>query len=102
MTGVEHIDKRLTLMYRYPILLDKQQEIADCQTDTIDTKVRMSGVALNWVRLALNGTNLGIFKISFSTFWLIKSKRTESDLKKSQICHIWGQSDQILCQHLHN
>ena len=24
----------------------------------------------NWVKLAPNGTNLGLFKISFSTFWL--------------------------------
>ena len=29
-----------------------------------------------------------IFKISFSTFWLI-------ELKKSQICPIWGHSDPI-------
>ena len=26
----------------------------------------------NWVRLARNGTNLEIFKISFSTFWLVE------------------------------
>ena len=33
----------------------------------------------NWVRLVPNGTNLGLFKISFSTFWLglliLKSSR---------------------------
>ena len=49
----------------------------------------------NWVRLAPNGTNLGIFKISFSTFWLAEPKCTEADLKKSQICAIQGQSDPI-------
>ena len=37
-----------------------------------------------------NGTNLGLFKISFSTFWLGEPKCTEIDLKKSQICPIWG------------
>ena len=44
----------------------------------------VSGLLPNWVRLAPNGTNLGLFKISFSTFC------TETDLKKSQICPIWG------------
>ena len=34
-------------------------------------------LATNWVRLARNGKNLGLFKISFSTFWL-------ADLKKIQ------------------
>ena len=48
-----------------------------------------------WVRLAPNGTNLGLFKISFSTFSLAKPKCTETDLKKSQIFPIWGQSDLI-------
>ena len=48
-----------------------------------------------WVRLAPNGTNLGLFKISFSTFWLAEPKCTETDLKKSQICRICGQSDPI-------
>ena len=38
----------------------------------------------NWVRFAPNGTNLGLFKISFSTFWLAEPKSTETDLKKSQ------------------
>ena len=49
----------------------------------------------NWVRLAPNGINLGLFKISFSTFWLGEPKCTETDLKKSQICPIRGQSDPI-------
>ena len=37
----------------------------------------------NWVRLAPNGTNLGLFKVSFNTFWLGEPKCTETDLKKS-------------------
>ena len=37
-----------------------------------------------------NGTYLGHFKISFA-----EPKCTETDLKKSQICPIWGQSDVI-------
>ena len=49
----------------------------------------------NWVRLAPNGTNLGLFKISFSTFWRVAPKCTETDLTKSQISPIWGQSDLI-------
>ena len=61
----------------------------------------------NWVRLARNETNLrlfqinfstfwlgetnlGLFKISFSTFLLAEPKCTETDLKKSQICPISG------------
>ena len=41
--------------------------------------------------------NLGPFKISFSIFWLREPKYrpTQTDLKKSQICPIWGQSDPI-------
>ena len=49
----------------------------------------------NWVTLASNGINVGLFKISFSTFWIAEPKCTETDLKKSQICPIWGQSDPI-------
>ena len=68
------------------------------------TKAWMSHLASNWVRLAPNATNLGILKISFSTFWLgdIKAepKCTETDLKKSQICPIWGQSETIWMQNL--
>ena len=40
-------------------------------------------------------------KISLSTFWLGEPKRNETDLKKPQICQIWGQSDPIgfkICQ----
>ena len=32
-----------------------------------------SKLGQTWVRLAPNGTNLGVFKINFSTFWLILS-----------------------------
>ena len=49
----------------------------------------------NWVRLAPNGTKQGLFKISFSTFWLAEPKCNETDLKKSQICPILGQFDSI-------
>ena len=38
---------------------------------------------------------MGLFKITFSTFWLGEPKCTETDLKKSQISPIWGQSDPI-------
>ena len=34
---------------------------------------------LNWVRLAPNGINLGLFKISLSTFWLGEPKCTETE-----------------------
>ena len=34
----------------------------------------------DWVRLAPNGTNLGILKIIFSTFWLVEPICTERDL----------------------
>ena len=34
----------------------------------------------HWVRLTPNGTNLGLFKISFSTFWLGEPKCIETDL----------------------
>ena len=42
--------------------------------------IRDVRVGKNWVRLAPNGTNLGLFKISFSTFWLAETKCTETDL----------------------
>ena len=50
-----------------------------------------------WVRLERNGTNLGLFKISFSTFWRTAPKCTETDLKKvpdlSHLGLIWSNSD---------
>ena len=42
-----------------------------------------SRVGLKFVRLAPNEINLGILKISFSTFWIGEPKCTETDLKKS-------------------
>ena len=46
------------------------------------------GLAPKWVRLATNRTNLGLFKISFNTFWLGNPKWTETDLKESKISPI--------------
>ena len=37
----------------------------------------------NWVRLAPNGTNMGLLKISFITIWLAEPKCKETYLKKS-------------------
>ena len=44
----------------------------------------MSIVPPNWARLASNGTNLGLLKINFSTFWLGEPKCTETYLKSPQ------------------
>ena len=55
---------------------------------------------LDPIRLPPNETNLGLFKISLSTFWLGEPKCTETDLKQSQICPIWRQSDPILLPNL--
>ena len=44
--------------------------------------------------------NQGLLKISFSTFWLGDPKCTETDLKKSLICPIWGQSEPIWMSNL--
>ena len=46
----------------------------------------MSDLFRNYARLTLNGTNLGLLKISFSTSCLGDPKYT--DLKKSQIYSI--------------
>ena len=54
-----------------------------------------SGLDINYVRWDPNGTNMRLFKISFSTFWRAAPKCTETDLKKSQICPIWFPSDVI-------
>ena len=55
----------------------------------------LSILATNGVRLAPNRTSLGLFKISFSTFWHTEPECIEIDLKKYQICPIWGQTDQF-------
>ena len=44
----------------------------------------------------------GTFKISFSTFWLDEQKCTETDLKKSEICPIWGKILPICDQPWHS
>ena len=41
----------------------------------------------NWVRLVPNRTNLGLLKISFTTFWLGEPKSTETDLKSPDLSH---------------
>ena len=38
-----------------------------------------------WDRLNTNGTGQGLFKVSFSIFWLGDQNCTETDPKKSQI-----------------
>ena len=57
----------------------------------------MVGLAPKWVRLAQDGTNPGVFFRSGSENFGSLKKRIQnvlkSDLKKSQICPIWGQSD---------
>ena len=69
--------------------------VMTCQVLTRDVEV-----GKNCVKLAPNGKNLRLFKISFSTFWLGEPKCTETDLKKSQICPISGQFDPILMPNL--
>ena len=94
-----HVLSRLGLGY---FLVDKCKtrskviQVTSCDVCTS----WVSSFAPDWVRLAPNGTNLWLFKISFSTFWLSEPKCTETDLKKSQICPIWGQSDQLLMLNL--
>ena len=58
----------------------------------------MTGLAQNKVRMTTDGTNMGLLKISYSTVWLGELKFTETDLKKSHICPIWGQSDPLWMQ----
>ena len=47
------------------------------------------GLAPNWVTLALNGTNLGLFKISF----IIARRAMKCYMEKKRICLIWGKSE---------
>ena len=44
------------------------------------------------------GTNPGLLQIRFQYIFDAAPKCTESDLKKSRICPIWGQSDLFLAQ----
>ena len=64
-------------------------------TADMENTIKDVPLAPNWVRLAPNGTILGLSRIDFSTFWLGEPKCTETDLKKSHICRVWGQSDPI-------
>ena len=57
----------------------------------------MSILPPNWVRLAPNGTNLGLFKISFSIFVLFGANLTQFGF---QICDPWPWSTS--CVHLAN
>ena len=59
-------------------------------SDSLDQKYHIW--QSNWVRLAPNGTNLGLFKISFSTFWLAETKCTEMWSEKVQDLSHLGQS----------
>ena len=58
----------------------------------------LSGLVPNCVILTRKGINLGLFKISFSTFWLDEPKCTETYLKKSQIYPICGNLIEFGCQ----
>ena len=85
----------VSLFVTHPIHLARKSDIPDDPSATRRTRQGWQVWHPNWVILAQNGTNLSFYKISFSTFWLGETKRTETDLKKSQICPIWGQSDPI-------
>ena len=50
----------------------------------------LSDLGSKTISLAPNGTNPGLFRTYFSTFWLDEPKRTEiSSEKKAWICPIW-------------
>ena len=53
----------------------------------------MVGLSPKWLRLAPNGTNPGLFQMATNAL--------KSDLKKSRICLIWGQSDPLWSQTYH-
>ena len=50
----------------------------------------MVGLPPKWVRLAPNGTILGLFQIIFQCIWRPAPNGLKSDLKKSRICTILG------------
>ena len=50
------------------------------------------------VRLDPNGTNSGLFQIRFQYILAVRQNVLKSDLKKSRICLIWGQSDPFWVQ----
>ena len=60
-------------------LSDLPTDFSPVLFDGIPSNLFISGMSKfspNWFRLAPNGTNLGLFKISFSTFWLGEPKCT--------------------------
>ena len=57
----------------------------------------ISELASMWVRLAPNGTDPGLFKIRFRYIQNV----AKSDLKKSRICPVWGQSGPLCDQICH-
>ena len=58
--------------------------------------IRLSDLFNNCVKLGLNGKNTWLLSDQdVSTFWLGQPKCTETDIKKSQICPILGESDKI-------
>ena len=52
------------------------------KTSRLDIRAIGADFILYCVRLTPNWTNVGLFKISFSTFWLGEPKCTATDLKK--------------------
>ena len=60
----------------------------------------MSDVGTKWVKLAPNGTKPGLFLDQISVNFGLPSWK--SDLKKSQICTIWGQFDTFWSRTLHH
>ena len=59
---------------------------------------RMTDSGLELVRMTPNLTNLELFKVKFQYILTPRPKCTETDLKKSHISPIWGQSDPFTCQ----
>ena len=58
----------------------------------------MVGLPPKWVRLAPTETNTGLFQIRFQYIFAQRQNVLKSDLKKSRICPIWGQSDPFWVQ----
>ena len=57
------------------VSLGKKTTVYVLAISDTSTKSGISWLPPNWVKLATNGTNLGLFKISYSTFWLFKAIR---------------------------
>ena len=72
----------------------------NCYNRTHNT--RMWGLSPKWARIIPNGTHPGLFQIRFQ--YILAQRRQnvlKSDLKKSRICPIWGQSDPFWSQTYH-